>query len=149
MSILNSEEILTSIILLRPFFLEGTTTQKIYQQHIIFHFYIPVTHCSFTFFINCISTYSLEGCRFAHLIFGPLLGGSGGTSTTSGDGKGTSTAFGEDSTSITSGEDSTSITSGEDTTSITSSSLQKKTKTSVNILYTSVQCNTQKSNNLS
>ena len=77
-------------------------------------------------FINHISTYSLEGCCLACLIFSPLLGGGGGTSTTSGDGGGTST------------------TSSEDSTLITSLSLQKKTKISVNILYISVQCKTQK-----
>ena len=52
-------------------------------------------------------TYSLVGCRFPFLIFRPLLGGGGDTSTTLGEGGGISTTSGED-------------------TAMTSSSLQKQ-----------------------
>ena len=41
-------------------------------------------------------TYSLAGCCFPCFCFGPLLGGGGGTSTTSGEGGGTFTTSGDE-----------------------------------------------------
>ena len=75
-----------------PFLLKGTKKEETAYNFNFTHFQSQ----KITFALRYVGTYSLAGWCLPIFHFGPLLGGGGGTSTTSGDGGGTSTTSGDD-----------------------------------------------------
>ena len=95
MLITNREEILTLKFSFCPLLLEGTKRQETSHN---FNFFLHIHSHQITLILKYVSTYSLAGWLQPIFCFGPLLGGGGDISNTSGDGGGISTTSGEVST---------------------------------------------------
>ena len=82
MLITNREEILTLKFSFCPLLLEGTKRQETSHN---FNFFLHIHSHQITLILKYVSTYSLAGWLQPIFCFGPLLGGGGDISTTSGE----------------------------------------------------------------